>query len=125
VAERRIMEPWQAELCTPSELPALGEAARFEVSDRTIAVFNVDGIYYAVDDTCTHRPASLSLDGSLDGTTVVCGWHHSMFDLATGANVGPPACDDLRSYNLEVSDVVLATERQPEERVTITSPGHR
>ena len=76
-------------------------------TDRRIAVFNVAGQFHAIDDTCTHRPASLSEDGELDDGVLVCGWHGSMFDLATGKNVGPPACDSLRTYDLEISESIV------------------
>ncbi|OBI40505.1 hypothetical protein A5706_09205 [Mycobacterium sp. E796] len=94
-----------------TQLPADGQSCVFETDDRRIAIFNVDGQFHAIDDTCTHRPASLSEDGELDDGVLVCGWHGSMFDLATGKNVGPPACDALRTYDLEISETIVAVER--------------
>lgn len=102
---------WRAVLGPAAELPAAGQSCVFEADGRRIAVFNVGGEFHAIDDTCTHRPASLSEDGALDDGVLVCGWHGSMFDLATGKNVGPPACDALRTYDLEVDDSIVACER--------------
>jgi 3-phenylpropionate/trans-cinnamate dioxygenase ferredoxin subunit len=102
---------WSAQLGPAEDLPAEGQSRVFETHGRRIAIFNVEGDLYAIDDTCTHRPASLSEDGDLDDGVLVCGWHGSMFDLATGKNVGPPACDPLRTYDLEITDSVVARER--------------
>jgi 3-phenylpropionate/trans-cinnamate dioxygenase ferredoxin subunit len=102
---------WQAVLGSAAELPAEGDSAVFTNDERTIAIFNVDGEFFAIDDTCTHRPASLSEDGAVDDGLLICGWHGSTFDLATGENVGPPACDGLRTYELEIRDQIVARER--------------
>lgn len=102
---------WRATLGLAGQLPPDGQSCVFEVNDRRIAIFNVEGQFHAIDDTCSHRPASLSEDGELDDGVLVCGWHGSMFDLATGKNVGPPACDSLRTYDLEISESILAVER--------------
>ena len=75
-------------VCPTSALPP-GEAFRVE-ADEPIAVFNVDGDFYAIDDTCTHQDASPA-DGWLDGCTVECPLHASCFDLRTGKVSGPPA----------------------------------
>ena len=67
-----------------------GEAIAVEVGDRMIALFNVDGAYYAIDDTCTHRGGPLS-EGVLEEKTVTCPWHGATFDVTTGEVLGPPA----------------------------------
>src|SRR4028118_1709856 len=75
-------------VCPTTALPP-GEAVRGD-GDEPIAVFNVDGEFYAIDDTCTHQDASLA-DGWLDGCVVECPLHASCFDLRTGKVSGPPA----------------------------------
>ena len=59
-----------------------GEAVRVD-TDPPIAVFNEDGEFFAIDDTCTHQDASLA-DGWLEGCAVECPLHASCFDLRTG-----------------------------------------
>ena len=68
-----------------------------------IAVFNVDGTFYAVDDTCTHQDASLA-DGWLEGSTVECPLHSSCFDLRTGRVSGPPARAAVATHAVTVAD---------------------
>ena len=74
-------------VCATSELPP-GEA-RTVTADVAITVFNVDGEFYAIDDTCTHQDASLA-DGWLEGCTIGGPLHASCFDLRTGEPSGPP-----------------------------------
>ena len=69
---------------------APGEGRIVEAEGRSLAVFNVDGHYYAVDNTCPHRGGPLG-EGDLDGAVVACPWHAWRWDVRTGANVNNPA----------------------------------
>ncbi|GLY71544.1 bifunctional 3-phenylpropionate/cinnamic acid dioxygenase ferredoxin subunit [Amycolatopsis taiwanensis] len=84
-----------------SDIPA-GEAVRVQ-GHVAIAVFNVNGTFYAIDDTCTHQDASLS-DGWLEGCAVECPLHAACFDLRTGRPSGPPARKPVRTHEVLVSD---------------------
>ncbi|HEX6352943.1 bifunctional 3-phenylpropionate/cinnamic acid dioxygenase ferredoxin subunit [Actinophytocola sp.] len=88
-------------VCALQDLPA-GEAVRI-AGDVPIAVFNVDGTLYAIDDTCTHQDASLA-DGWLEGCFVECPLHASCFDLRTGAPSGLPAKNPVRTHHVVVVD---------------------
>jgi 3-phenylpropionate/trans-cinnamate dioxygenase ferredoxin subunit len=88
-------------VCALPDIPA-GEAVRID-ADVPIAVFNVDGTLYAIDDTCTHQDASLA-DGWLDGCTIECPLHASCFDLRTGLPSGPPAKVAVRTHEVVVAD---------------------
>jgi 3-phenylpropionate/trans-cinnamate dioxygenase ferredoxin component len=72
-----------------------GEAVRVE-AEVPIAVFNVDGELFAIDDTCTHQDASLA-DGWVEGCAVECPLHAACFDLRTGMPSGPPAKAPVRT----------------------------
>jgi nitrite reductase/ring-hydroxylating ferredoxin subunit len=61
-----------------------------EVEGKTLALFNVDGAFYAMDNTCLHRGGPLG-EGELDGSVVTCPWHGWRYDVKTGANVNNPA----------------------------------
>ena len=66
-----------------SEIPA-GTGKVVEAGGKTIAVFNCEGSFYAVDNTCKHRGGPLG-EGSLSGKTVTCPWHGWEYDVSTGA----------------------------------------
>ncbi len=74
--------------------------------DRPVAVFNVEGELFAIDDTCTHQEASLS-DGFVEDCLVECPLHAACFDLRTGLPTGPPAKHPVRTYRVEVLDGVV------------------
>jgi nitrite reductase/ring-hydroxylating ferredoxin subunit len=92
------------QVCPVEDLPP-GEALRIE-ADVPLAVFNVDGELFAIDDTCTHQDASLA-DGYLEDCTVECPLHASTFDLRTGKPSGPPAKTPVRTHGVEVRDGVV------------------
>jgi len=78
-----------------------GQAAAFTIEGKKIALFNVEGTYYAIGDTCTHRGGPLS-EGEVQGVKVTCPWHGADFDLRTGAVLGPPAPKGVPSYKVVV-----------------------
>ncbi len=69
---------------------AAGQGRTVEVEGKRIAVFNVDGAFYAIDDTCVHRGGPLG-QGQLEGAVVSCPWHSWRFDVKTGASLTNPA----------------------------------
>ena len=81
---------------------APGQGKMVEVGGKKIALFNVEGNYYAIDDTCTHRGGPLS-EGELSGTEVTCPWHGATFDVTTGNVLGPPAAKGVSRYAVRVS----------------------
>jgi len=91
-------------VCRIENLPP-GESIRIR-GDVAVAVFNVDGDLFAIDDTCTHQDASLA-DGYLDGHVVECPLHSSCFDLRTGLPTGPPAMRPVRTHRVNVVSGVI------------------
>ena len=75
-----------------------------------VALYNVNGTYYATQDTCTHENASLSEDGMIDGENVICGWHFCGFAIATGAATASPCSEPLQTYPVMQIDGVLHVE---------------
>lgn len=61
-----------------------GGAKAVELDGRRVAIFNLDGKFYAIDDVCPHRGASLSRGTILDGGLVSCPLHNWEFDIRTG-----------------------------------------
>lgn len=76
-------------IATVDQIPE-GEGRVFEAAGKTLAVFNADRRFYAIDNSCTHRGGPLG-EGELDGTIVTCPWHAWRWDVGTGANVNNPA----------------------------------
>jgi len=79
--------------------PGTGKAVT--VNGKQVAVFNVGGTFYALEDRCPHRGAPLS-DGTCAGTEVICPWHGARFDLTTGAHLSPPAPRGVAPYKVQV-----------------------
>ena len=72
-----------------------------EANGQSIALFNVDGALYAIDNTCTHVGGSLG-EGDLIDDTVSCPWHGAQFNVKTGEVLSPPAGSGVRSYAVKV-----------------------
>ena len=83
-----------------SEL-APGTGKEVDVSGQQIALFNIDGTYYAIGNACTHRGGSLS-EGKVEGTRVTCPLHGAEFEVTTGKNLTPPAPGEVPSYKVRI-----------------------
>jgi len=84
-----------------SELePNLGKLV--EVQGKKIALFNVDGKFHAIDDTCTHR-AALSQRGSSRATRSLAPGHGAKFKVSTGEVLSPPAPQEVGCYKVRVN----------------------
>ena len=70
-------------VATKADIP-VGSSKVIEVEGKTIALFNCDGTFYAIDNTCKHRGGPLG-EGSLASTTVTCPWHGWEYDVSSGA----------------------------------------
>ncbi len=73
-----------------SEIPK-GQGKTVEVGGKTLAVFNCDGSFYAIDNTCKHQGGPLG-EGELAGTVVTCPWHGWTYDVTTGVSPDDPDC---------------------------------
>jgi len=92
--------PGYVKVASTSEVTP-GQAKMVEVEGKKIALFNVDGSIYAIDDTCTHRGGPLS-KGVLEGKQVTCPWHGATFDVTTGDVLDPPAPNGVARYNVRL-----------------------
>jgi ethylbenzene dioxygenase ferredoxin component len=90
-------------VCPRLALPP-GSIRRVERPDGSpLAVYNVEGTYYATDDRCTHAVASLS-EGDLEGDCIVCPVHFGTFHIPTGRALCFPVKRDVATYPVEVDD---------------------
>ena len=81
------------------EIPA-GSIREFQVDGKTLAIANVDGKFFAIDNTCLHRGGPLG-QGALSGKVVTCPWHGWQYDVTSGKVVQNPAAG-VACYALEV-----------------------
>jgi nitrite reductase/ring-hydroxylating ferredoxin subunit len=79
-----------------------GASACFTVGGTEIAIFNVGGSIFAMDDSCLHKGASLA-SGELDGKIVTCRAHGWRYDVTTGSTLNSPGYG-VTSYATKVVD---------------------
>jgi nitrite reductase/ring-hydroxylating ferredoxin subunit len=93
-----------------------GSAICVEVQGKQIALFNVDGDYFAIDDTCTHSGGPLS-QGMCEDAIVTCPWHGMRFDVKTGEPLGPLSVHGVTAYSVVVEGDELKIEisSQPDD----------
>ncbi|MCZ6731504.1 MAG: non-heme iron oxygenase ferredoxin subunit [Gammaproteobacteria bacterium] len=80
-----------------------GASCVVEVDGVMIAVFNLDGEYYAIEDICTHDGGELA-SGELAGEEIVCPRHGAHFNIKTGEVTAPPAYEDVATFPVRVHD---------------------
>ena len=88
-----------------------GSGKVVDADGRSIALFNVEGTFYAIDNTCTHRGGLLG-EGELNGNIVTCPWHGAEFDVTTGEVTVPPANKGVGNFptRVEGDDVLVELE---------------
>jgi nitrite reductase/ring-hydroxylating ferredoxin subunit len=98
-------------VCAQADVAAESVKA-FEVGDQRLAVYNIEGKFYATDDECTHASASLA-DGILEGDVIECSLHFGAFHVPTGAVKAPPCSIALRTYKvvLQGNDIFVDLDR--------------
>ena len=87
-------------VCSRSEL-AEGELRVVSCNGRRLALSNIDGQLYAIDDVCTHDGGPLG-EGTLRGDRVICPRHGAAFDARTGKVLTLPAVHDVSAYAVTV-----------------------
>jgi nitrite reductase/ring-hydroxylating ferredoxin subunit len=83
MASRRVR------LAAVEDVP-VGQGRVVEAEGKDLALFNVEGTFYALDNACAHRGGPLG-EGDLEGRIVLCPWHAWRWDVTTGANANNPA----------------------------------
>jgi nitrite reductase/ring-hydroxylating ferredoxin subunit len=90
---------------------APGAMKAVEAGDRALALYNIEGIFYATDNECTHAYAMLT-DGAIDGDVIECPLHGGAFEIKTGKGLGAPIFCDLKTYptRVQFGDVQVQVE---------------
>ncbi len=87
---------------------AVGSSKKVEVNGKEIALFNIGGEFFAMDDTCPHRGGPLS-EGFIDDKVVNCPWHGWQFDVTSGECLtAPDACQTKYEVKVEGNDIHIS-----------------
>ncbi len=95
------MSDWIRVCATIDLLP--GEYRVVYDGDTPIAVFNIDGELYAIEDVCSHDGGELT-GGDIVGHAIECPRHGARFDLRTGAVLAPPAYEPIAKFPVRIDD---------------------
>jgi nitrite reductase/ring-hydroxylating ferredoxin subunit len=85
-------------ICKTSDVPD-GEVRAFSLAGTPIAIYHLDGAFYATEDRCSHGLASLS-EGIIDGDVIECPLHFGAFNIRTGAAAAPPCSIAIKTYEV-------------------------
>src|SRR5436309_15562626 len=101
-----------SEFVTVGKSDEIGEsdASAFQVGEHLIAVARVDGELLAFSDICTHRGCNLSAGGEIEGTTIQCECHGSVFSMETGEALEGPATEPVQTYGVREQDGHIQVE---------------
>ncbi len=88
-----------------------GHPLTVSVEGRELALFNVDGIVYALENACPHQGAPLA-DGWVEGTTVTCTWHAWCFNLTDG-RMTHGAFAGVDTFEVAIVDGNVRVSRDP------------
>jgi nitrite reductase/ring-hydroxylating ferredoxin subunit len=109
--EEKVMDTRQAlkanEFLASSVKP--GQIKKVMLDGQGIAVYNVDGVFYATQEECTHAGGPLS-EGELEGKIITCPWHYSCFDVTSGAVTCRPATKPLQTLKVTIDGEIGRVE---------------
>jgi nitrite reductase/ring-hydroxylating ferredoxin subunit len=80
-----------------------------KVKGSDIALFNVEGNYYAIANSCPHSTGPL-VEGRLTKNIITCPWHGSQFDITNGQCYSGPATTDVTHYATYIEDNAIFIE---------------
>ncbi len=78
-----------------------GDRRSLDIDGSPVAVFNLGGVYYAIEDVCTHDGGALT-GGAVEGEQIVCPRHGARFSIRTGAVLAPPAYEPVASFPVRI-----------------------
>lgn len=91
-----------------------GQCKVVDVDDVMVAVYNIEGKFFAIEDTCTHDGGELA-SGDVEGDEVICPRHGARFCIKNGEALTPPAYEDVETYETRVADGMVQVADEPNE----------
>jgi 3-phenylpropionate/trans-cinnamate dioxygenase ferredoxin subunit len=98
------MAEW-VDVAPAGEFPP-GTSRSIDLDGTAVAVFNVDGAYYALEDVCTHDGGQLT-GGFIENDVIVCPRHFARFSIKTGEVLAAPAYEDVPTFEVRVASGVV------------------
>jgi 3-phenylpropionate/trans-cinnamate dioxygenase ferredoxin subunit len=98
------MSDW-INVAKPEDFPP-GTRRVVDVEGTAIAVFNLGGEYYAIEDTCTHDGGELA-SGEVEDGIITCPRHGARFSIKTGAVLAPPAYEPVATFPVRIENGVV------------------
>lgn len=95
------MADW-IDVAASSDFPP-GTHRTVDAGGTSIAVFNVGGEYYAIENRCSHEAETLS-EGSVSGLEIACPRHQARFSLESGAALSPPAYEPVSTFPVRIAE---------------------
>jgi 3-phenylpropionate/trans-cinnamate dioxygenase ferredoxin subunit len=74
-----------------------------------IAVFNLAGELFAIEDICTHDGGELA-SGACDGDQIICPRHGARFCIRTGKVLAPPAYEDIETFPVRIENETVQVD---------------
>lgn len=96
-------------IATVDEVP-VNDKKLVEIDGVRIALFNLDGAFYAIEDVCTHDGGPLVEGEIVNGHEVRCPRHGARFDIRTGAALSLPAFEPTAAYDVYIQGEELFIE---------------
>lgn len=84
-----------------NDLPP-GEGRVVDLNGTEVALFNLGGTFYAIDNTCVHQGGPLG-EGMLEGEHVICPWHSWRYNVKTGVSPSNPSIK-VRTYSVKIEN---------------------
>ncbi len=101
------MAAMMTKVANVSDIPA-GSGKVVEVDGTSIAVFNCEGSFYAIENTCKHRGGPLG-EGQLSGKTVTCPWHGWQYDVTSGVcTMNPSIKSQTFAVKVDGDDILVS-----------------
>lgn len=95
-----MSDTWQS-VGRVADLPE-GASKKIQLGDACVAVFHIEGQFFAISEMCPHRGGPLS-EGHVKNFQVSCPWHAASFDLRTGQAISGPGRRNLQSYPIQIN----------------------